>query len=82
MVRASWPVYLFSTNVNLAALAMYLRARKLSEATTDVSGLVILAEQQAEALLLAINSLTLLERKNAWIVAPLVAGIHVRFSPD
>lgn len=56
---------------------MYLRARKLSEASADLSTLVIMAEQQAEALLLAVNALSLLDKRNAWIVAPLFAGSHV-----
>ncbi|KAG9317143.1 hypothetical protein JVU11DRAFT_1335, partial [Chiua virens] len=53
-----------------AARTMYQRARKLQEITYKPTDVISLMEDQLESYLLAINSLSLLEPKNAWIVVP------------
>ena len=53
-----------------AALTMYQRARKLRDLTDDPSLLMSLAEEQLEAYFLAMNSLSLLDPKSAWIIMP------------
>lgn len=58
---ATWP----------AALTMYQRARKLHDLIGDASQLLVLAEEQLEAYILAMNSLALLDHPNAWIVMPI-----------
>jgi hypothetical protein len=55
----------------LAALTMYQRARKLHDLIGDASQWFILAEEQLEAYILAMNSLALLDPQNAWIVMPI-----------
>jgi len=50
---------------------MYQRAVKLSALANDVSQFMSLAEQQLEAYAVAMNALSILDRKNAWIVLPL-----------
>jgi hypothetical protein len=52
---------------------MYQRARKLQEISGKPADVISSMEDQLESYLLAINSLSLLEQKNAWIVvqAPL-----------
>jgi nuclear pore complex protein Nup160 len=47
---------------------MYQRARKLHDLIGDPSQLLALAEEQLEAYVVAMNSLALLDRPNAWIV--------------
>jgi hypothetical protein len=47
---------------------MYQRARKLQENTAHSPDVITLMEEQLEAYLLAINSLSLLGTKCAWIV--------------
>ncbi|TFY70144.1 hypothetical protein EVG20_g2860 [Dentipellis fragilis] len=54
-----------------AALVMYQRARKLSTLKIEPSQFVSLAESQLEAYVVAMNSLRLLDQKNAWIVLPI-----------
>ncbi|KAF9224346.1 hypothetical protein BS17DRAFT_808097 [Gyrodon lividus] len=51
-----------------AARTMYQRARKLQEISGKPADVISLMEDQLESYLLAINSLSLLEQKNAWIV--------------
>jgi nuclear pore complex protein Nup160 len=60
-----------------AALTMYQRARKLHDLIDDPAQVVALAEEQLEAYMVAMNSLALLDRPNAWIVMP-VAIENVR----
>ena len=57
-----------------AALTMYQRARKLHDLIGDPSQLLALAEEQLEAYIVAMNSLALLDRPNAWIVMPVAVG--------
>ncbi len=56
---------------------MYMRARKLSEIST-ISSSPDESEQQVEALVVTMNSLKLLDQKNAWILVPSPAGSQVR----
>ncbi|KAG6813445.1 hypothetical protein H0H92_010779 [Tricholoma furcatifolium] len=56
-----------------AALAMYQRARRLQDLITDPSLFASLAEEQLDAYNLAINSLSLVDPKNAWVLLPLSA---------
>jgi hypothetical protein len=49
---------------------MYQRARKLHDLINDPSTLVTLAEEQLEAYLVAMNALSLLDRKSAWVSMP------------
>lgn len=51
---------------------MYQRARKLRDVITDSTSFVSLAEDQLEALSVAINALHLVDEKNAWILMPVV----------
>ncbi|KIJ70406.1 hypothetical protein HYDPIDRAFT_122186 [Hydnomerulius pinastri MD-312] len=51
-----------------AARTMYQRARKLQEISGQPVDVISLMEDQLESHLLAINSLSLLEQKNAWII--------------
>ncbi|KAG1739842.1 nucleoporin Nup120/160-domain-containing protein [Suillus paluster] len=51
-----------------AARTMYQRARKLQENAAQSTDVIALMEEQLEAYLLAINSLSLLTTKCAWIV--------------
>lgn len=51
-----------------AARTMYQRARKFKENTAQSTDVITLMEEQLEAYLLAINSLSLLAAKCAWIV--------------
>jgi hypothetical protein len=47
---------------------MYQRARKFQENTAQSTDVIALMEEQLEAYLLAINSLSLLATKCAWVV--------------
>ncbi|KAF8227965.1 hypothetical protein L208DRAFT_1490549 [Tricholoma matsutake] len=49
-----------------AALAMYQRARKLQDLIGDAASFASLAEEQLEGYNIAINSLSLVDQKNAW----------------
>lgn len=53
-----------------ASLAMYQRARKLQDLTTDPTSFSALAEEQLEAYTVAINALSLVDQKNSWVVLP------------
>ncbi|KAF8639895.1 hypothetical protein AX17_001147 [Amanita inopinata Kibby_2008] len=53
-----------------AALAMYHRAHKLRDLIVDAQSFAALAEEQLQAYAVAINSLSLVEQHNAWIVLP------------
>ena len=56
-----------------AALVMYQRARKLATLASEPSNFVPMAELQIEAYLAAVNALSLVDQKVAWIAIPLVA---------
>ncbi|KAF8076014.1 nucleoporin Nup120/160-domain-containing protein [Lyophyllum atratum] len=56
-----------------AALAMYQRARRLQNLINDPTSFASLAEEQLEAYLVAINALSLVDQKNAWILLPMPA---------
>ena len=54
-----------------AALAMYQRARKLHELIVRTPSLFLtLANEELEAYLIAINALSLVDEKDAWILVP------------
>jgi hypothetical protein len=53
-----------------AALVMYQRARKISNLLGDPTNFSDLAELQLEAYVVAMNALSLLDQKNAWIAIP------------
>jgi hypothetical protein len=57
-----------SQTLDPAARTMYQRARKLQENAVQSSDVIALMEEQLEAYLLAINSLSLLDTKCAWVV--------------
>jgi hypothetical protein len=57
----------------LAALVMYQRARKISSILGEPSNFPNLAGLQLEAYVVAMNALSLLDQKNAWIAVPVVA---------
>jgi nuclear pore complex protein Nup160 len=50
---------------------MYQRARKLQDLASDPSLFTSLVDEQLEAYLFAINCLSLLDRKSAWIILPI-----------
>ena len=52
---------------------MYQRARKLATLAAEPSNYVPMAELQIEAYLGAVNALSLVDQKVAWIAIPLVA---------
>ena len=56
-----------------AALVMYQRARKLATLVTEPSNFTPMAELQIEAYLGAVNALSLVDQKVAWIAIPLTA---------
>lgn len=56
-----------------AALVMYQRARKLGTLAAEPSNFVPMAELQIEAYLGAVNALSLVDQKVAWIAIPLAA---------
>jgi hypothetical protein len=49
---------------------MYQRARKLHHLIGDPTLFFSLVEDQLEAYMVAMNALSLLEKKNAWILFP------------
>jgi hypothetical protein len=51
---------------------MYQRAKSLQDLISDPSTFIYLAEEQLEAYMVAINALSLLERRIAWIAMPMV----------
>ena len=57
---------------------MYQRAIKLRDTIVDAKSFVSLAEDQLEALSVAINALYLVDEKSAWIFVPVVPDA-VRF---
>ena len=59
----------------LAALTMYQRARKLQGLITDAVSFASLAEDQLEAYSVAINSLSLVDQKNSWVLLPISPDI-------
>ncbi|THH14049.1 hypothetical protein EW146_g6244 [Bondarzewia mesenterica] len=69
--RILYTWYISRGDYRNAALVMYQRATKLSTLTNDLSQYIPLVEQQLEAYVVAINALSLLDQKNAWIVLPL-----------
>jgi nuclear pore complex protein Nup160 len=50
---------------------MYQRARKLQDLTSDAVSFASLAEDQLEGYNIAINSLSLVDQKNAWVLLPI-----------
>lgn len=60
----------FSSRSISAALVMYQQAQKLAMSIVDVVSFVETAQAQLEAIMVAINALSLVDSKNAWIVAP------------
>ena len=54
---------------------MYQRAKSLQDLISDPSTFIYLAEEQLEAYMVAINALSLLERRNAWIAMPIVHNV-------
>jgi nuclear pore complex protein Nup160 len=50
---------------------MYQRARKLQDLISDPISFASLAEDQLEAYNIAINSLSLVDQKNAWVLLPI-----------
>jgi len=61
---------------------MYQRARKFQENAIQSTDVIALMEEQLEAYLLAINSLSLLDTRCAWVItqAPPSAMIDVEVS--
>lgn len=50
---------------------MYQRARKLQDLIGDAASFASLAEEQLEGYNIAINSLSLVDQKNAWVLLPI-----------
>ena len=73
-VRHSFLPRFYNHNTTIsAALVMYQRARKLAILAAEPSNFVPMAELQMEAYLGAVNALSLVDQKVAWIAIPLVA---------
>ena len=68
-----FPVVMYRNMGIPAALVMYQRARKISTLAAEPSNFVPMAELQTEAYLGAINALSLVDQKVAWIAIPLTA---------
>jgi nuclear pore complex protein Nup160 len=49
---------------------MYLQAQKLAVAMVDSVSFIETAQAQLDAIMIAINALSLVDSKNAWIVVP------------
>ncbi|KIL00449.1 hypothetical protein PAXRUDRAFT_821638 [Paxillus rubicundulus Ve08.2h10] len=64
-----------------AARTMYQRARKLQEISGKHADVISSMEDQLESYLLAINSLSLLEQRNAWIVVQAPLSDVMDFEP-
>ncbi|KAJ6538958.1 nucleoporin Nup120/160-domain-containing protein [Mycena capillaripes] len=76
----SW--YTFRGDHRSAALVMYQRARKLQDLiASDLSLSATLAGQQQEAYMVAINSLSLVDQRNAWFLLPVLLADHSREQP-
>ncbi|KAJ7672857.1 nucleoporin Nup120/160-domain-containing protein [Mycena rosella] len=76
----SW--YTFRGDHRSAALVMYQRARKLQDLiASDLSLSATLAGQQQEAYMVAINSLSLVDLRNAWFLLPVLVADHAREQP-
>lgn len=56
---------------------MYQRARKIQENAAQSIDVIALMEEQLEAYLLAINSLSLLDTKCAWIVTQAPSSVII-----
>jgi nuclear pore complex protein Nup160 len=54
---------------------MYQRARKLQNLINDAVSFPSLAEEQLEAYNIAINALSLVDQKNAWVLLPISVDI-------
>lgn len=80
MPRLIYDDYRSTNTLNIAAaLVMYQRARKLQDLiASDVSLSATLAGQQQEAYMVAINSLSLVDRRNAWFLLPVLVADHTR----
>ncbi|KAJ3566967.1 hypothetical protein NP233_g6671 [Leucocoprinus birnbaumii] len=52
------------------ALVMYQHAQKLAAAIVDATSFAERAQAQLEAIMIAINALSLVDTKNAWIIVP------------
>jgi nuclear pore complex protein Nup160 len=50
---------------------MYQRARKLQDLINDAVSFASLAEDQLEGYNIAINALSLVDQKNAWVLLPI-----------
>ncbi|KAF7331760.1 hypothetical protein MKEN_00055900 [Mycena kentingensis (nom. inval.)] len=72
----SW--YTLRGNHRSASLVMYQRARKLQDLNAPNASL---ASQQLDALTIAINSLALVDHKNAWFLLPALVADHSREQP-
>lgn len=55
---------------------MFQRARKLQELLADPSNMRSVAQEQLEAYLVAINALSMVDRKSAYIVSPVAFDSH------
>ncbi|KAJ7499350.1 nucleoporin Nup120/160-domain-containing protein [Mycena latifolia] len=76
----SW--HTFRGDHRSAALVMYQRARKLQDLiASDISLSATLAGQQQEAYMVAINSLSLVDRRNAWFLLPVLVADRTREQP-
>ncbi|KAJ6567297.1 hypothetical protein DFH09DRAFT_1156619 [Mycena vulgaris] len=76
----SW--HTFRGDHRSAALVMYQRARKLQDLiASDISLSAPLAGQQQEAYMVAINSLSLVDSRNAWFLLPVLVADHAREQP-
>ena len=51
---------------------MYQRARRLQQLSVDASDFIPLAEEQLEAMMVAINALSLVDQQSAWIAVPVL----------
>ncbi|OCH95867.1 hypothetical protein OBBRIDRAFT_744376 [Obba rivulosa] len=71
--RILYTWYISRGDYRNAAQTMYLRARKVATLMDDPSGFFNVAELQLEAYVLALNALSLVDKRNAWIVMPVTA---------
>ena len=68
--RYFFSLQVLAAQLSIAALVMYQRARKLQHLINDPTSFSSLAEAQLEAYTVAINALSLVDEKNAWLVLP------------
>ena len=74
MVSQSLPPAVVRHNTKIpAALVMYQRAKKLATLSAEPENFVSMAELRIEAYLGAVNALSLVDQKVAWIAIPLAA---------